>query len=321
MLKETKNKGVKWFAILGFLILLLTPWFISDYLHHSGKENMLKNGHIFPQSDKNKVVATITYIFPTPVFETTSDSLIYLATYQDGQGGYGYIGLEANADDPEIHDLIEKGKQNQEVVTILEVDQIEQTASYAIEGYTDHMVSLLGNNGDLYVHFNKTHYLSRSKFLADKISEKMYTFLNPLLGICFLGIAFFIRRKNEAFYRLLYTSYPELKDHLHLLVEGASYKDDKLGFLIYKDYLLTYEKKLVLIKIEDIANVYHLITNYKQYFITVNTSSSFEIVKTNGKKLSFPIQHIGAETDMEVYQFFYYLSETYPHIKIGQDLP
>ena len=301
MLKEKRNQGM-----IGLLFITLIFLGIAGAMAFIQYQKA--NPKIAYSADTAKVSSETVYtevydISPEPIFPVNDKTEVWLVQYKDG-----YVGVQAN-----------KGELRKNparlVGTYINTSVQKKDQSY-ISNFSSLMHSLRNEVGDISAKIATSSYISLSEFDSDNSKFIFYVLFLVGLSAFFVGTGLFNRRKNVQAYNEIYSIYPEVQGNLNLLLEQASFHDDKLKIIIYKDHLITYYRGVRTVDLKQVAHLYHHIFTMHRGFAS-NRNSTLIAVRSNNKKYQMPIRNIGKTTDVQLQSTFDYLYNHFPHIRLG----
>lgn len=316
-MKETKNKNVFSSILIAIFFLVLSVASGYSAIVNSGADNLYKQGKVLTEETTSGHVAIkVVDIFPEPLVEVDSGSSVYMISYIVDQEYMGLIGLEAKPGDKVLKELLSKGESLNSNPQLIEVEVLLPSYEDAIQNYSSSMTTYFEGN-ELADYFETHRYVSIAEVASDKWWGYGFMVVAGAFGIGFIYSAISSRRNNVKVYETLYTTYPELNGNLDQLIQGASYHQDQLGLLVYKNHLMSYKQSVTLVELSEIASLHHEVINHKRYFITVSRSSSLKITRKDGKTLVAAFKNIGKTTDDNLQGLFAYLNAHYPDITLG----
>lgn len=161
-----------------------------------------------------------------------------------------------------------------------------------ISNFSSLMLSLRNEVGDISAKIATSSYISLSEFDSDHSKFIFYVLFLVGLSAIFIGTGLFNRRKNVQAYNEIYSIYPEVQGNLNLLLEQASFHDEELKIIIYKDHLITYYRGVRTVDLKQVIHLYHHIFTMHRGFAS-NRNSTLIAVRSNNKKYQMPIRNIG----------------------------
>ncbi|WP_247948546.1 hypothetical protein [Streptococcus gordonii] len=315
MLKEKRNQGM-----IGLLFITLIFLGIAGAMAFIQYQKA--NPKIAYSADTAKVSSETVYtevydISPEPIFPVNNKTEVWLVQYKDG-----YVGIQAKKGDKQIAKLVEQANKGELkknparlVGTYINTGVQKKDQSY-ISNYASLMHSLRNEAGDISGKIATSSYISLSEFDSDNSKFIFYVLFLVGLSVFFVGTGLFNRRKNVQAYNEIYSIYPEVQGNLNLLLEQASFHDEELKIIIYKDHLITYYRGVRTVDLKQVAHLYHHIFTMHRGFAS-NRNSTLIAVRSNNKKYQMPIRNIGKTTDIQLRSTFDYLYNYFPHIKLG----
>ena len=194
-------------------------------------------------------------------------------------------------------------------------------AKGAIQDYHYKFSNLVDRDEDIKPYAETLYYVSVDEYDKSRLVGYPIALMTILIGLYFLYGAFSLRKKEEKAYNELYDSYPELNHSMDTVLGNATYVDQALGIILYKNHLIIPKGELRVYDLRKAKQMYHRILNHKSYGITTGSFSQL-IILTNDKtyrkkKTSFPINNVGKETDDLLQPFFYTVSQEFPDILLG----
>lgn len=312
-MKEQVNKGIVGYILSGLLFLLVGGLIAGFYHLHANAERMYENGDRYnPQISTGVTAINITAILPEPIAEVDTGTFLYLVEYD----GTGFVALETLPDDKELRSLLEKRDTLATQPMVLAVKAVDTILDEgAIEDYASSMRELLAQESEIASFMVYDSYVSLSEVRT--IATLMYAsagFLVMVAGVLFIR-AYLGRRANRLAYHHLYQTYPELEGNLDLLLSQATYQNDRLQLVIYKEHLVTYERGFRAIALPDVSQVFVTTSRrYDRLLIPKREDNLIVKTKDNHRRLAMPIKS-PTKYDM-IQDFFSYLASHYPEIKI-----
>lgn len=315
MLKEKRNQGMT--ALLFISCIFLAIAGVMGFIQYQKANPKTAYTDEVGKISDDTVYTEVYYISPEPILNVKNNTEVWLVQYQNK-----FVGVQAKKGDRQIAELVKKS-QNGElekkpariVGLYVEANAHKENQSY-IENYSSLMHSLRNEVGDVTASIATNSYISISELEAENYKIIYYTLFMIGLSIFFIGTGLFNRKKNVEAYNEIYAAYPEAKDNLNILIEQASFHDDELKIIIYKDHLITYYRGFRAIDLKQVIQVYHrMFTMYRGF--ASNRNSTLVVVRSNRKKYQMPIRNIGKSTDIILRSTFDYLYSYHPHIKQG----
>lgn len=317
-MKETKNKNVFSSILIAIFFLVLSVASGYSAIVNSGADNLYKQGKVLTETTSSgKVALEVIGIYPEPLVEIDGGTEVYLLAYSVDEEHFSYIGLESKSSDKVLKELIAKADSLETKPQVIEAEVISAYQEEAIQDYDSYMTSFFEEDEEMAQYFETHRYVSIAEVASDKWWGYGFMVVAGAFGIGFIYSAISSRRNNVKVYETLYTTYPELNGNLDQLIQGASYHQDQLGLLVYKNHLMSYKQSVTLVELSEIASLHHEIINHKRYFITVSRSSSLKITRKDGKTLVAAFKNIGKTTDDNLQGLFAYLNAHYPDIVLG----
>ena len=144
-----------------------------------------------------------------------------------------------------------------------------------------------------------------------------------LFGLVFFYSAYATRRGEDKAYGELYAAYPELNYSMDTVLENATYVDNQLGIILYKNHLISTFKNFQVYDLTKAERIYHYIYTQKSYGMTVSRTSQLIILTSDKsyrrKKTTLLIKNVGEDTDDLLQPFFYAVSQEFPEVLLGYE--
>ncbi|WP_162012156.1 hypothetical protein [Streptococcus sp. S784/96/1] len=321
---EKRFKGIMRSIVPGILFLGIAILSTVAFMATTGVDNLYRKGEIVQSSNLsngNKALV-VTAIIPEPLTTIEGyNSNLYLVEYDNTDGTFGYIGLDANDKDPIVERLIAKGDKLVEKPERIEVELITSSDSEnGIEGY-ESFIQETFNGTDLEGRVSRTYYASLREVSSTRWMSYALIAVTGLIGIACLVGGVLTVRQNKRNYEALYLAYPDLHGNLDNIIREATYHDERLGLLVYKTHLISYKVKFYAIDLTQVTSLYHHIISTKAYgLITTSRHSQLMVTLVNQKKVQKVFfKNIGKSTDDELQPLFALIEQTYPNISLGYD--
>ncbi|WP_019322823.1 hypothetical protein [Streptococcus mutans] len=318
MLKENRNKGFVLYLVFGIFFIIGAVGIFLAVSYKNNSQAVSYNGESTKASSGDKVTLEIRDIYSKPIADIDGHkTVIWLVKYKDN----GYVGLESKEEDKDIARLLKAGSSLRQHPKHIAVKyyNTHRSTSHVIRNYSGAMIGILRSQPELNKYFSFYTYVSLYDIKSDQTSLPIVCGLLGLLGLLFIGIAFYVRYKVNRAYDELYAAYPELNGNLDPLISESLYHDDKLKIIIYKNHLITYHRGFALVDLHQVVQLYHRIVKTRRSFIAVNQQSFLVAVKMDNKKVSLFICNRGKKTDEELQPLFAAVTSYFPNIKIGYD--
>ena len=309
-------------AIIFFIISLCA---LGYSLLYPTAESLYKDGKIFGSTykkDQELVAVKITSFDPKPIGEISGGrtNMYFIEFSGINTDNYGYAGIEIKNGDA----LVEKLKSESDLLNnpIIVAAKIRISgAEGAIKDYRNYFSLLVSQNGRIDERAEIYAYVSVDDFEKSHLAGYPIALIAASIGLYFLYSAFKLRKSEDNAYNELYDAYPELKYSMDTIFNKATYVDNQLGIVLYKNHLIVPLGSFKVYDLRKAERVYHYILNHKSYGKTVGRSSQLIILSNDKsyrkKKTSFVIKNVGEETDDLLQPFFYVLSQEFPDIQLG----
>ena len=321
MLKENRNKG--FFSGIFLSILLLAMAGLTFFLWNS----MTNPSASFAgkASSGTAVKMKIYDIYPEPIGEIEGGNVIYLVQYdKNGQGKFA--GIEAAPNHSKIKEIIEQakgGKLVDQPATLVgtQLAPLNTTTNTSrndrIINYGSFIRSVLDPTSQVYRNMNTNYYLSLSENEKDA-----FWFLLGTVGLLVTAIvtfvaSFLLRRRTIASFEELHHQYPELQGDLSKMADEASFYDQNLKVILYKNHLISYFKGTQAIDLRDVQQIYIQQTNIRQSGFARSIYTIQYIRKDRPKKLTLPIKQMKKDTPDRLQKLFDQIAEKFPDIHLG----
>ncbi len=317
-MKETRFKGVASSLLISLAFLMIAGFLALHHWTTTNIENLINSGAIYGSSSNEDVVVQIDYIYPEVIGESDQGDLLYLVGYISPSGYLGYVGLEAKENDKEIQELLNTSEEElAQNPQYLVVKSKTTTSSDSISNYQSYLAEVIPPDSEVGKDLTYSAYLSRLNLGLGTSVLVLVPILILLTGL-FLFYAWKRLKMNQQAYAHLYEEYPNLLGNLEQLKTDASYLDENLGILIYRNHIFGYKQQIFFLDLREIIWIYHSITSHKRYGFTVNRTSALAIKKQNTDAFKeYAIKNVGKDTDLQLQPLFTYIQLHYPHIIIG----
>lgn len=324
---EKRNKSFVSHMIWSAVMLIIAGTILLGMNIMQNPETLYANGTIFGKAEQRDGSLQAVQItgFESQRLGTVPDAgtAIYLIRYQTDSAKTQYVGLELRASDPLIQELSAKGNTLLENPVLIAATVRRSGSENSIEDYTLNLRYVLSDNPEILRETETVYYVSHDDANSSKI---VFYIAAGFFAVCsiFMFVRGFVWRKqsNQA-YDELYATYPELKENFDLIREDATYKDDALQIILYKNHLITTSKKFSTYDLRQAERIYHYQFSQKRYGMTVSRTSQLILLTENSsyrkKKLGLYIENIGEGTDDQLQPFFFALSQEFPALKIGYE--
>jgi len=321
MIKEKRNKGF----ISGLVVSLF-------FLAFAGMMLFLWNRHqnptaSFPEAKKSGDTVTMKVydIYPEPIGTIDNGHVIYLVQYDTKNDGK-YAGIEAKKDDAAIKEILEKADKGelQKKPYTLKGSQLAPLQSSSnnsrnerIVNYSEFIRSVLDPSSVVALNMTKNYYFSLTEYQKDGFVFLGSSLLIIAVAISTLVASFFLRKRTIASYEELYQAYPELQGDISHVADQASYYNQELKVILYKNHLITYFKGTQAVDLRDVQQLYLTITRIRQSAISRPIYQLCCIRKDRPKKkFNMPIRN-KKNAEEQLYTLYAQISEKFPEVKLG----
>lgn len=245
MIKEKRNKGFVSGLVLALVFLAFAGLIFSLWIRHQNPATS------FAKAEKSgdPVTMQVYDIYPEPVGTVDKRHVLYIVQY-DNQNDGKYAGIETKKDDATIKEIIDKAK-NGELQTDpyqlkgtqlapLAKDSKNTSRNGRLVGYSEYIHSLLDPTSVVSLNMTTNYYLSLTEYNKDSLFLLLGSVALAGLTITMVVASFSVRKRTIASYQELHQNYPELQGDLNRLADEASYYNQDLKVILYKNHLITY---------------------------------------------------------------------------------
>ena len=329
MTETHSNKSFIGMIIIAVLMFIISIGAVGYSLLYPTADTLYKEGKVFGlpyKSDQETVAVKITYFDPDYMATVTrSNTKLYFIQFSRPKtimntNPFGYASIEIKDGDP-LLDKLKSAPDLSQNPMIVAATIRKSGAKDAIQDYHYKFSNLVDRDEDIKPYAETVYYVSVDEYDKSRLVGYPIALMTILIGLYFLYGAFSLRKKEEKAYNELYDSYPELNHSMDTVLGNATYVDQALGIILYKNHLIIPKGELRVYDLRKAKQMYHRILNHKSYGITTSSFSQL-IILTNDKtyrkkKTSFPINNVGKETDDLLQPFFYTVSQEFPDILLG----
>ena len=237
-----------------------------------------------------------------------------------------YAGIEAKKDDAAIKEILEKADKGelQKKPYTLKGSQLAPLQSSStnsrnerIVNYSEFIRSVLDPSSVVALNMTKNYYFSLTEYQKDGFVFLGSSLLIIAVAISTLVASFFLRKRTIASYEELYQAYPELQGDISHVADQASYYNQELKVILYKNHLITYFKGTQAVDLRDVQQLYLTITRIRQSAISRPIYQLCCIRKDRPKKkFNMPIRN-KKNAEEQLYTLYAQISEKFPEVKLG----
>ena len=258
-----------------------------------------------------------------PVGTVDNGHVLYIVQY-DNQNDGKFAGIEAKKDDATIKEIVDKAK-NGELLTKpyqlkgtqlapLAKDSKNTSRNGRLVGYSDYIHSLLDPTSVVSLNMTTSYYLSLTEYNKDSLFLLIGSAALAGLSIIMVVASFSVRKRTIASY---HQNYPELQGDLSRLSDGASYYNQDLKVILYKNHLITYFKGTQTIDLREVQQLYLHVTRVRQSGIARSIFQLCYIRKDKPKKQHRLSIKNRKNAEEQLYTLFAQVSERFPDVKVG----
>ena len=252
--------------------------------------------------------------------------VLYIVQY-DNQNDGRFAGIEAKKDDATIKEVIDKAK-NGELQTDpyqlkgtqlapLAKDSKNTSRNGRLVGYSDYIHSLLDPTSVVSLNMTTSYYLSLTEYNKDSLFLLIGSAALAGLSIIMVVASFSVRKRTIASYQELHQNYPELQGDLSRLSDEASYYNQDLKVILYKNHLITYFRGTQTIDLREVQQLYLHVTRVRQSGIARSIFQLCYIRKDKPKKQHRLAIKNKKNAEEQLYTLFAQVSERFPDVKVG----
>ena len=261
-----------------------------------------------------------------PVGTVDNGHVLYIVQY-DNQNDGKFAGIEAKKDDATIKEVIDKAK-NGELQTHpyqlkgtqlapLAKDSKNTSRNGRLVGYSDYIHSLLDPTSVVSLNMTTSYYLSLTEYNKDSLFLLIGSAALAGLSIIMVVASFSVRKRTIASYQELHQNYPELQGDLSRLSDEASYYNQDLKVILYKNHLITYFRGTQTIDLREVQQLYLHVTRVRQSGIARSIFQLCYIRKDKPKKQHRLAIKNKKNAEEQLYTLFAQVSERFPDVKVG----
>lgn len=322
MIKEKRNKGFVSGLVLALVFLAFAGLIFSLWIRHQNPATS------FAKAEKSgdPVTMQVYDIYPEPVGTVDKRHVLYIVQY-DNQNDGKYAGIETKKDDTTIKEIIDKAK-NGELQTNpyqlkgtqlapLAKDSKNTSRNGRLVGYSEYIHSLLDPTSVVSLNMTTNYYLSLTEYNKDSLFLLLGSVALAGLTITMVVASFSVRKRTIASYQELHQNYPELQGDLSRLADEASYYNQDLKIILYKNHLITYFRGTQTIDLREIQQLFLNVTLIRQSGITRTISQLCYIRKDKPKKKYRLAIRNRKNAEEQLYTLFAQVSERFPDVKVG----
>ena len=322
MIKEKRNKGFVSGLVLALVFLAFAGLIFSLWIRHQNPATS------FAKAEKSgdPVTMQVYDIYPEPVGTVDKRHVLYIVQY-DNQNDGKYAGIETKKDDATIKEIIDKAK-NGELQTNpyqlkgtqlapLAKDSKNTSRNGRLVGYSEYIHSLLDPTSVVSLNMTTNYYLSLTEYNKDSLFLLLGSVALAGLTITMVVASFSVRKRTIASYQELHQNYPELQGDLNRLADEASYYNQDLKVILYKNHLITYFRGTQTIDLRDVQQLYLHVTRVRQSGIARSIFQLCYIRKDKPKKQHRLAIKNKKNAEEQLYTLFAQVSERFPDVKVG----
>ena len=312
MIKEKRNKGFVSGLVLALVFLAFAGLVFSLWM---GRQNPSTS---FAKAEKSGDPVTMQ------VYDITREPV---GTVDNGQNDGKFAGIEAKKDDATIKEIVDKAK-NGELLTKpyrlkgtqlapLAKDSKNTSRNGRLVGYSDYIHSLLDPTSVVSLNMTTSYYLSLTEYNKDSLFLLIGSAALAGLSIIMVVASFSVRKRTIASYQELHQNYPELQGDLSRLSDEASYYNQDLKVILYKNHLITYFRGTQTIDLREVQQLYLHVTRVRQSGIARSIFQLCYIRKDKPKKQHRLAIKNKKNAEEQLYTLFAQVSERFPDVKVG----
>lgn len=322
MLKEKPNKGFVSGLVLALVFLVFAGLVFSLWMRHQNPSTS------FSEANKSgdPVTMLIYDITPEPVGTVDKRHVLYIVQY-DNQDDGKYAGIETKKDDATIKAIVDKARNGElqsdpyqlkgTQLAPLAKDSKNTSRNGRLVGYSDYIHSLLDPTSVVSLNMTTSYYLSLTEYNKDSLFLLIGSAALAGLSIIMVVASFSVRRRTIASYQELHQNYPELQGDLSRLADEASYYNQDLKIILYKNHLITFFRGTQTIDLREIQQLFLNVTLIRQSGITRTISQLCYIRKDKPKKKYRLAIRNRKNAEEQLYTLFAQVSERFPDVKVG----
>lgn len=267
-MKKRITVGARGWLLASLIFIYISCLGLNDSLKSESEKiaSLIESQAIFDENNSGEMALQVLSIVKGNI--RIDDHHLYFV-----ETPIGIVALEADRNDPEVNRLFtvqDKLKSGQYYIGVETVPKTERRGSrYSRRTVTnitpELMMSLAYDLGTLNVfteqidsnHFQfiTQTYASRTRYWSGNVAGFWVSLLLLILGLSFIAVGYFIIIANVRNYKKLHEIFPESKKDLSLIVKHASFHDNTLKLLVFRDYLIAYYKQFRLIPLKDIHKI------------------------------------------------------------------
>ena len=319
MTEKRNTRGIISLIVLGVVSFLIAIGLVGFFYFFQTADNLYKQGNIFgvsPMKDNATTSVKVTGFLSDPIANVDGGTQLYLIefTRKDSED-YGYTSLEIKEGDKLIDEL--KAKQDDlvdnPVYVLAKVRKSDGEG--AVKNYTREFKETIKDNKAISQLAETQYYVSAYEANTERLAV--------IFGLVFFYSAYATRRGEDKAYAELYAAYPELNYSMDTVLENATYVDNQLGIILYKNHLISTFKNFQVYDLTKAERIYHYIYTQKSYGMTVSRTSQLIILTSDKsyrrKKTTLLIKNVGEDTDDLLQPFFYAVSQEFPELLLGYE--
>ena len=322
MLKEKRNKGFVSGLVLALFFLVFSGLVFSLWMRHQNPATS------FAKAEKSgdPVTMLIYDITPEPVGTVGKRHVLYIVQY-DNQNDGKYAGIEAKKDDATIKAIVDKAQKGElqsdpyqlkgTQLAPLAKDSKNTSRNGRIVGYSEYIHSLLDPTSIVSLNMTTSYYLSLTEYNKDSLFLLLGSVALAGLAITMVVASFSVRKRTIASYQELHQNYPELQGDLSRLADEASYYNQDLKVILYKNHLITYFRGTQTIDLRDVQQLYLHVTRVRQSGIARSIFQLCYTRKDKPKKNYRLAIRNKKNAEEQLYTLFAQVSERFPDVKVG----
>ena len=320
---EKRNKGFVSGLVLALVFLAFAGLVFSLWM---GRQNPSTS---FAKAEKSgdPVTMKVYDITREPVGTVDNGHVLYIVQY-DNQNDGKFAGIEAKKDDATIKEVIDKAKMGNCRPTLSTKGNAispfgkgwgknNVSITVALSAIVDYIHSLLDPTSVVSLNMTTSYYLSLTEYNKDSLiplnwfSCSCWTFYHN-------GRSQLLRSERTiASYQELHQNYPELQGDLSRLSDEASYYNQDLKVILYKNHLITYFRGTQTIDLREVQQLYLHVTRVRQSGIARSIFQLCYIRKDKPKKQHRLAIKNKKNAEEQLYTLFAQVSERFPDVKVG----
>ena len=261
MIEKRNTRGIISLIVMGVISFIIAIGLVGFFYFLQTGDNLYKQGNIFgvsPMKDKSTTSVKITGFLSDPIANVDGGTQLYLIEFsRKDNEDYGYTSLEIKEGDKLIDEL--KAKQDDlldnPVYVLAKVRK--SGADGAVKNYSIEFKDTIRENKAISQLAETEYYVSAHEANTDRLYASVGAGIAVLFGIVFFCSAYATRKREDKAYAELYVAYPELNYSMNTVLENATYVDNQLGIILYKNHLISTFKNFQVYDLSKADRIYH----------------------------------------------------------------